>query len=290
MSVAAGHRLAPGGGFDRVDEAVEQIQRIVRSGTCLGVVLDGGAGNVAKRQTLDGAVVEVDVGQLGGAEIGLPPHGLVVLDRPRAPRAEHCEAVVLAGDLGPPRGQVLDRMVGPVVAERQLVGLQADGPAQQLVAEADAVHRAAGRPVRGRSRRCSRARPGSPGPLARNTASGSEASSSSWPALHGCSVTVGAAGAEIADDRELDAGIDHGDSEAGFAGLWRLAWRPTSGRREHDRLTGGHLAGEVAAGHRRLGVDQLAGLRLGDPRREHPAAHRAAHRGCGAPARACRGR
>ena len=39
-----------------------------------------------------------------------------------------------------PGGQVLDRVVGAVVAERQLVGLEADRAAEQLVAEADAVH------------------------------------------------------------------------------------------------------------------------------------------------------
>ena len=105
------------------------------------MVLDGRALDVEQRQALDRAVVEVDVGQLGGAEVGLPAHRLVVVDRPRAARAEHREAVVLAGDLGAAGGQVLDRMVGAVVAERQLVGLQADRAAQQLVAEADPVDR-----------------------------------------------------------------------------------------------------------------------------------------------------
>ena len=57
---------------DLVDEAVEQVQRVVGPGPGLGVVLDGGARHVAQRQPLDGAVVEVDVGQLGGAEVGLP--------------------------------------------------------------------------------------------------------------------------------------------------------------------------------------------------------------------------
>ena len=61
--------------------------------------------------------------------------------RPRAARAEHREAVVLAGDLDAAGGEVLDRVVGAAVAERQLVGLQADRAAQQLVAEADAVDR-----------------------------------------------------------------------------------------------------------------------------------------------------
>ena len=60
-------------------------------------------------------------------------------------------------------GQVLDRVVGAVVAERQLVGLQADRAAEQLVAEADPVDRQPADAARGRCRRCSRARPGRPG-------------------------------------------------------------------------------------------------------------------------------
>ena len=42
-----------------------------------------------------------------------------------------------------PVAQVLDRVVGAAVAERQLEGLQADGAGEQLVAEADAEHRLA---------------------------------------------------------------------------------------------------------------------------------------------------
>ncbi len=55
-----------------------------------------------------------------------------------ARRAPDGEAVVLGGDLDPAGAQVLDRMVGAAVAEGQLEGLQADRPAEQLVAEADA--------------------------------------------------------------------------------------------------------------------------------------------------------
>ena len=49
-------------------------------GPGLGVVLDGGAGDVAQDQALDRAVVEVQVGELGGAEVGLPADRLVALD------------------------------------------------------------------------------------------------------------------------------------------------------------------------------------------------------------------
>ena len=81
--------------------------------------------------------------ELGGAEVGLPAHRLVVLERARAVGPGDREAVVLRGDLDPPGRQVLDRVVGAAVAERQLERLQADRAAQQLVAEADAPDRPA---------------------------------------------------------------------------------------------------------------------------------------------------
>ena len=54
--------------------------------------------------------------------------------------SEHREAVVLGGDLDAAALQVLDRVVGAAVAEGQLEGLEAERPAEQLVAEADAPH------------------------------------------------------------------------------------------------------------------------------------------------------
>ena len=211
--VAAGHRrLRPRPGSEI--SSTKRSNRYRASwgpGPASGWYWTVAPGHVAQRQPLDGAVVEVDVGQLGGAEVGLPADRLVGLDRPRAVRAEDREAVVLAGDLGPAGGQVLDRVVGAVVAEGQLVGLQAHRPAQQLMAEADPVDRAACRPARGRCRRRSPARAGSPGPLARKTASGAPASSSSGPAVQGCSSTVAPRARRLRDDRVLDAGVDHGD-------------------------------------------------------------------------------
>ena len=53
----------------------------------------------------------------------------------------HGEVVVLAGDLDRAGRQVLDRVVGAVVAERQLDRLAAECPAEQLVTEADAEDR-----------------------------------------------------------------------------------------------------------------------------------------------------
>ena len=55
----------------------------------------------------------------------------------------HREAVVLAGDLDLAGGQVLDRVVGAVMAERHLLGPAAQRQPQHLVAEADAEHRLA---------------------------------------------------------------------------------------------------------------------------------------------------
>ena len=89
--------------------------------------------------TLNRAVVEVDVGQLGLSEISLPADRLVALNRPRAAWPEHREAVVLAGDLSAAGREVLDRVVGAVMSERQLVGLKTNGAAEQLVPEADPV-------------------------------------------------------------------------------------------------------------------------------------------------------
>ncbi len=64
-----------------LQKTVEEVEAVVRSGPGLGVVLDGPAGNVEQLETLDGAVVEVHVRQLGGAEVGLPAHGLIGIDR-----------------------------------------------------------------------------------------------------------------------------------------------------------------------------------------------------------------
>ncbi len=48
--------------------------------------------------------------------------------------------MVLRGDLDAPRLQILDRVVRAAVAEGQLERLQAQGTAEQLVAEADPPH------------------------------------------------------------------------------------------------------------------------------------------------------
>src|ERR1700704_895389 len=106
-----------------LQKTVEEVEAVMGSGAGLGVVLHGSAGYVEQLETLDGAVIEVDVGKLRGAEVGLPAHGLVVVDRARAVWPEHSEAVVLRGDLDAAGMQILHRVVGAAVTEGQLEGL-----------------------------------------------------------------------------------------------------------------------------------------------------------------------
>src|SRR5438270_13378744 len=92
--------MALPGSLDLPYEPVEQVPRVVSPWSGLWVVLHSRARNVHQRETLDCAVVQVDVGELGSPEVCLPAHRLVVVDRPRAAGPQHREAVVLAGDLG----------------------------------------------------------------------------------------------------------------------------------------------------------------------------------------------
>src|SRR3954466_1151831 len=84
-------------------ESVEQAEAVVRPRAGLRVVLHAGGGDVEQPEPLDGAVIEVHVGQLGGAEVGLDP----AADLPR-----HREAVVLRSDRDAAGREVLDRVVG----------------------------------------------------------------------------------------------------------------------------------------------------------------------------------
>ena len=265
----------------------------MRSRSGLRVVLDGGALDVPQRQPFHGAVVQVDVGELGGAEVRLPAHRLVAVDRPRAVRAEHREAVVLAGDLDRAGRQVLDRVVGAVVAERQLVGLEADRAAQQLMAEADAVDRELADRARGRSRRCSRATPGRRGRWPGRSRRGRSSSSSSRVAVHGMQLDGGAALGEVADDRALDAGVDHGDpgpirdSRPGRTRPESLGGEPVAGFSTVMRsgVTSRARSRPVIAGSASISARASP---LGEP--GAGIRHRASRpgRGCGARARACR--
>src|SRR5690606_22798811 len=127
-SGARGRAGVPGGGH-HLDEGVEQVGGVVRTGGGLGVELDAERGAVQQSQPLDHVVVEADVADLGAAVRGVERAVEVGADR---------EAVVLAGDVDASGAGVADRLVDPAVAEGQLVGLQSQGPSQDLVAEADA--------------------------------------------------------------------------------------------------------------------------------------------------------
>src|SRR5688500_11961232 len=84
-------------GLEQGDELVEEPEGVVGAGTGLGVVLDAAGGDVEQADSLDRVVVEVHVGELGGAELGLDD---------LARRARDREAVVLRGDRDPPGAQV----------------------------------------------------------------------------------------------------------------------------------------------------------------------------------------
>ena len=85
--------------------------------------------------------------------------------------------------------EVEHRVVGAAVAEAQLERLEAEGPAEQLVAEADPEHRPASSIARTSSTQAGSAA-GSPGPLARTIPSGDAASTSAAGASHGITVTL----------------------------------------------------------------------------------------------------
>src|ERR1700730_9660999 len=107
-----------------LQEAVEQVQAVVRARTRLGVILHGPSGHVQQLQSLDGAVVQVHMRERRGAEVRLPANRLVALDRARATRSDGRKAVVLGGDLNPSGLKILNWMIRAVVTEWQLEGLQ----------------------------------------------------------------------------------------------------------------------------------------------------------------------
>ena len=101
--------------FDIFNELVKQIGRIHRARADLGVVLHGEHRAADVLHALDRAVVEVDIAHAG--DLGI--------DRVADDRV----AVVLAGDIGAVRVQILDRVVNAAVAVLELGCLCADGEA-----------------------------------------------------------------------------------------------------------------------------------------------------------------
>src|SRR5205807_591306 len=77
---AARARARARGFPDSLQEAVEQIQAVVRARGCLRVVLDGAARDLEQLEALDRAVVEVHVRERRRTEVRLPAHGLVGVD------------------------------------------------------------------------------------------------------------------------------------------------------------------------------------------------------------------
>ena len=173
----------------RCQEAVEQVQAVVRARAGLGVVLDRPARHVEQLQSLDRAVVQVHVRELGLAEVGLPAHRLVGVDRARAAGAERGEAVVLGGDLDAARLQVLDRVVGAAVAERELEGLQARPRGTAAGGRGRCPTRACARRARGPCPRCSPAPPGRPGRWPGTPRRDPRRAARRRVLVHGCSVT-----------------------------------------------------------------------------------------------------
>src|SRR5208337_2790407 len=110
-------------GLHKIDEAAEKIVAVAGSGRGLGMVLHREGRAVGERHAAVRAVEQRDMGLLG---VG------------RKRRAVHREAVVHRNDLDFPRGEVLDRMVGPVMALQHFYRTRPDGEAEELMAEADA--------------------------------------------------------------------------------------------------------------------------------------------------------
>ena len=171
---------------------------------------------------------------------------------PLAVRAGDGEAVVLGGDVDPAARQLLDRVVGAAVAEGELEGVEADRPAEQLVAEADAEDRLlADQLADGADDVVERG--GVAGAVGEEDEVGVLGEDLRRARPAGQQRHPAAALAELADDRELDPGVDADD--VGAVAL------------EDDGLGGRHGRGEVGARHRRLGGDPLARLGLRHRRR-----------------------
>src|SRR3954469_21377865 len=82
-------------GIRQLQEAIEQVAGVVRAGSSLGVVLDGRPRDVLEDQPLHGAVVQIQVGELGGAEVRLPANRFVAVQPGLPVWALDREAVVL---------------------------------------------------------------------------------------------------------------------------------------------------------------------------------------------------
>jgi hypothetical protein len=108
--------------FHQFYEFVEQVVRVVWAGGCFGVVLDAEGRDVFAAEAFVGVVVEIQMRQFDLFFIQCVD--------------VHAEAVVLAGYFDLAGLEVLDRVIGAVVTELELVGLCAERQSENLVAEA----------------------------------------------------------------------------------------------------------------------------------------------------------
>src|SRR5207247_958356 len=74
----------PGNSSNELQEAVEEIDGVMRSRARFRVVLRRRSGHVLQDQPLHGPVVEVHVGELRDAEVALPADRIIALDARRA--------------------------------------------------------------------------------------------------------------------------------------------------------------------------------------------------------------
>ena len=117
----------------------------MRARSRLGVVLHREGRDIKAFQPLDDVVVEPDVGDTH------PPvcrvvasrvsFGICGSDHLPLQRGVHREPVILGCDLDLPGGAVDDGLVDAAVAVLELVGLESQRPAEQLVAETDSEER-----------------------------------------------------------------------------------------------------------------------------------------------------
>ena len=139
--------LADPAAAHRLDEPVEQVPAVVRARPRLRVVLHREGAGFGNGQPFTHAVVEVDVGQL---------------DPARERGCVHGEVVVLAGDLDGAGREVLDRVVGAVVPERQLHRLGAQRRGRAAGGRGRCRRSAPRRAARGSPRRRTAPRSGRP--------------------------------------------------------------------------------------------------------------------------------
>ena len=114
----------------RRQEFAEVGKGVVRSRRCLGMILHGEERKLAVPNTLDGAVVEVQVRDL---EVAGPGDFVSI--------SNHRKAMVLRRDEHMIRAKVTDRMIAAAVPVRELRRFSAIPEADELMPEADPERR-----------------------------------------------------------------------------------------------------------------------------------------------------